>query len=905
VSSDPVRLETFLAAKLDPPGSPPDRIPRERLVELVCGSPGYRVALLRAPAGFGKSTLLLQCRERLADEGVATAWLSLDRADNDASRFLAGLEAAVAALEGGGGAQTLVPGKPRTASEIALAVFERLATQPTPFALFLDELEAIHEPGIIDLLREFIGHLPQGGRLVIGSRSLPDLHLGRLRARGQLLEVDASRLRFTIDETRAFLTGSRGLRLAFDELALLHGKTEGWAAGLWLASVALQRSETPSSFIERFSGTDQSVADYLAEDVLARQKPKVRDFLLRTSILRVLEAPLCNALLPGQDAETILAELETANVLLVPVGSEPRRYRYHALFARFLQAQLVREAPGELPRLHAAAARWYESVERPVPAIDHAIESGNAAHAIVLLERHARELLAQGRLRLLSRWFDALPRETLLAHPALQLAEIWALSFTRGAWDGMRLLEASGLESSEDESVLAHVRALRPLLLAMMDRYEEASELGRQSLAHLPTRDAFANDVLANVMATVVSVIGTRREARELIDSARRGQGVAASAFNRMYSETSDGILDLQEGRLRQATARFRMAVTANARGGYAYTNGNAWAGVPYALARYEANDLDQAAHLLQVYLPLARDVGLADLVIVGYMTMARIEFVRGDIDRVLQMLIEMEYLGNRRQLPRVVASAKLERARVLLLQGHREAAHDELDRAEAAASWPRIQALRFLANDLDYLALARLRWDAHAGNAAKAAEALASALAEAEQAARHRRALKLRLLLALALYRGGDREASFKALDLVLERACSEGFVRLLLDEGEVAGALVQAREVESRGPRPSSSDPILADFLQQLARDFGPLPSVAEAPGSQDVVPLPDPLTRKEIRVLQLLAEGYSNSAMAEKLFVSDSTVRTHLRNINAKLDATSRTQAVAIARRLGVIR
>jgi LuxR family maltose regulon positive regulatory protein len=254
-----------------------------------------------------------------------------------------------------------------------------------------------------------------------------------------------------------------------------------------------------------------------------------------------------------------------------------------------------------------------------------------------------------------------------------------------------------------------------------------------------------------------------------------------------------------------------------------------------------------------------------------------------------------------------VVASAKLERSRMLLLQGNGPASHDELLRADDPALWERARRQRLPAHDLDYLALARARWDIAFGDPRAALAVLDAEIHFARAAGSNRRALKLKVLRAMALQRAGDMAAAVEDIGEVLQTASQEGFVRLILDEGPAVGTLVHRYATamhEAPASRGGNSDPILADYLQRLLQLIGPMaaPADAEAPAGDA---MKEPLTRKEIRVLQLLAEGYSNNAMAEKLFVSDSTVRTHLRNINMKLDAKSRTQAVAIARKIGVIR
>lgn len=850
-----------------------------------------KVVLVRAPAGFGKTTAMLQAYENLRASEVATAWLTLDSADNDVPRFLSCLTEAVSQLQFD--ART-------TAASID--VIDVLAREGSAFTLFLDDFEVLKAPTVLGLIRQLVEHLPRGGQLVIGSRSLPDLGLGRLRAHGQLAEIDVGQLRFTLDEAAEYLRLRGFADLSLQTLAQLHVKTEGWIAALWLASLALDRHASASDYIERFSGSDRSIADYLAEDVLANQPADVREFLLHTSILRHLNAPLCQSLLPGMDCARLLDQIEASNIFLSPIDGEVRSYRYHSLFAEFLRAQLVREHPDQLSRLHLAACRWYESVGRPVPAIDHAIEGGDHRYALTLLSEHAQGFLEQGRMRLLARWFAALPVEALGSHPRLQVVSLWAQCFTQGPWEPMARLDSARYEASSDPVIQAHVNALRPLLLGMMDRYDDSYVAGQASLSRLPSALPFADCVLSNAMAHTVSVLGHRREAHDLLDTARSLQ--KGSVFNQMYAESTEGMVDLVQGRLRQATARLRIAVSSTTHSPTnSLTNGNAWAGVAYASVVYEVGDFDLAERLLTVYLPLARDVGLPDHMISSHKMSARILFHRGDIDGGARLLTELEHLGHHRQVPRVVASAKLERARMLLLQGNAQASRDELNRSGNDALWKRVSRQYLPAHDVDDLMIGELRWDIHFGNVKSAVARLEDAITVATQATRLHRSFKLRVLLSIALWRSDQREAGVRTLEQVLLQTSREGFVRLILDEGPAVANLVHDVNDKVRGVQPY--DPILIEYLQRLVGMLGPRPPAEEASGHDDLKGPVEPLKEKEMRVLKLLAEGYSNAAMAEKLIVSDSTVRSHLRNINMKLGAESRTHAVALARRFGLIR
>ncbi|NYT23118.1 helix-turn-helix transcriptional regulator [Alcaligenaceae bacterium] len=882
----------FSSAKLNPPAGNAMQIIRNALCMRVRDARHAKLVIIQAPAGFGKTTLLAQCRSALSANGVETGWLTLDQADNDLPRFFACLAAVVSRIVIGG----------KTYATLA-DVLQQLDGLESPFALFFDDFELIQEPGIIELFQDAIEHLPRNGQILIATRTMPPLRLGRLRAHGQLLEIGTRDMRFSLAETTAFFQQHRPDLLSSEQLSRLHTRTEGWITALYLATIALNRHSQPSDFIEHFSGSDHVIATYLAEDVLDHQSPEVRRFLLRTSIVRDLNLPLSQALNPNLDCQRILDDIAHSNLFLVPISEDEPVWRYHSLFADFLRARLAKELPGEIRELQLLASLWYESVHRIVPAIDHALEGQHLERAMELLAAHGMQFLQQGRMRLLSRWFSAIPDRVLSGSPYLQVMDIWSACFTVGPWEAMARLDRSQCRDSGDPRVCAHVSAQLPLMLAMQDRYEEALVVGRESLSRLPSNDPFADSVMSNAMANVMSVMGEYAEARRLLDHARRTLG--GSEFIRMYSETMEGILDLQAGRLRQAGARFRIAVDATPGGSYNGMHGNAWAGVLYTGTLYETGNLPMAEQLLNVYLPIARDVGLPDHMIESHLLRTRIAYLQGDIDFAFETLTELEYIGHQRQLPRVVASAKLERARILFLQQKADAAKAELDHADDPVLWKRVRALRLPGHDLDDIVIGRVRWHISYGDAAWATQKLREELEHALAAGRHRRALKLRVLLALAQQHGDNQDLTMTTMIEILRQCAAEGFARIVLDEGDAVAVLLQRIHNRASSSPALLSDPILSDYLRKLIDSTEPQPMDASNAGDAGGMPAPDQaLTPRELRVLELLSQGYSNSAIAAKLFLADSTVRTHLRNINQKLSANNRTHAVAIARQMALI-
>ena len=894
-------------AKLCRPQAPPFQIFRTSLSDQLCrgNETGARVSLVRAPAGFGKSTLMRQVYEQLSGQGVATAWMRLDMADNDSARLLHFLARALDQLSpdevehGGDG-----PGA------AAMELLDRIELLPVPFALFLDDLEVLQNSVALAFVRQLAERLPEGGRLILGSRTQPDIGLARLRARGQLQEVDANSLRFSAEETAQFLQRECGLEIDPSDISSLHQTTEGWAAALWLAYLALQQSRDPAGLVAGFSGSSALVADYLGEEVLASQPAELREFMLATSVLPQLSAELCDAVCGTNNSQEKLLALSRTRFLLEAMDEEGHWFRYHSMFAAFLQGQLQQRHPEKVTALHRAAAEAYLEQGRVVPAIEQALKSGDMDYALPLFAKHAERLLGDGRGLLLTRLMAMVPPGKLQQWPGLQVVHVWAIAFTRGAADAMAHLNDYEQQAAADSLVHLHGMALRPMLLSMLDRHDEAYRIASENLSRLPVTQTFPHAILRTSLAFVALVVGNYREAQDLLDEGRRLNVIDCTPFTHIYAQCVEGAIELLQGRLRQGTARFRLAAGVTERNGRPVTNGNAMAAVLLSEVWYESGHFADAERLLQVYVPLVQEQGVPDHLICGHRNLARILYARGDHDGAFQTITELEYFGYRNELPRLVASARLERSRIFLLEGDRQSARDELKRAQSAGDWEKFGHWSLFGSDLDSPGDAELRWKIHFADSDAAARTLKEQINRAEGAGRGRRALKLRLLHALALHRSGTEKAALRQLRDVLRIAASEHYVRLILDEGELAMQLLQ-RLASQQGVRFDREQ--LAREPQVLFRQL--VRELSQAAGNSDGSNMPTPaqthdgkpvekLTRKEFQVLSLLGEGLSNGAIGERMFVSENTVRTHLRNINAKLHAQSRTEAVAVARKLNLI-
>lgn len=890
----------ILIGKLSPPLESGFEIQRTQVCEQIFGRGSARLVLLRAPAGFGKTTVMLQLHKRFADSGVPRAWLTLDSADNDIARFLTGLRAVllplIPALEC---VDTLdISG----IDELAFTIINTVAAHPVPFVLFLDDFEHVQNPAVTALVRELIETLPRGAQLILGSRGVPQLGLGRMRTRGKLLEIDPAQLRFSESEVEGFLCTKRQLKLDRKDIRRLHRVTEGWPAALWLASITLENQENPSRVIQSFSGSNVAVVDYLVEDVLARQSDEVRMFLLRTSVLSQLNPSICDAVLGCSNSAQLLRQLELSHLFLVPLGNE-REFRYHGMFAQFLRTQLERQLPAEIPHLHRAAAEWYLQQGRPVPAIEHALATGDMAFALPLLHAHARDLLDQGRVRLLSRWLDPLVEANHLArYPSLRVVHAWAVCLAHGPQAAAPLLEQLEPLVAGDAELTAHCQAMRPLLLVLRDRIEEALPLTEALLAGQPSGVPVVRGFLQVVLANLAMIAGRYHEALRLVDAARSHQPIQYSSFNLALSEAAEGAVNLTQGRLRKAIAKLRLAVSAGLADPTRTTNGNAMAGVLLAEALYEADQCEQAERLLAVYVPLIRSVGIPDQLITAHIVLARIASEQGDHDRAMQLLAELEHIGHRDGLPRVVASARLERVRFLVVENRLDRARAELERCDDASLWARVSRLSLRANEVENYQVAVARWSIASGQALAVIDGLKQETDSADRAQRERRALTLRLLLAQAYYRLNERNKAMRVLAEAVHMAALEGYVRAFRDEGELVLAMIRKiREMPEGLCDGTGNDQTTIGFIDTLLRQ--PHTGLATEP-TVPVIPTSEILTRKEIQTLRLAAEGLSNEQIAQRMFVAETTVRTHLRNINVKLDTRNRMEAIAWARRAALI-
>jgi LuxR family transcriptional regulator, maltose regulon positive regulatory protein len=448
----------LMASKLVAPAPRAELITRADLLSLLQASLQVKLCLVEAPAGSGKTTLLAQWRAVAG--GGRVAWVSLDEGDNDPTRFWVYVVEALRTVEPGVGAAVLEALR-RPSADLFRAVLPGLLNElsriGSPLVLVLDDHHLIADPTCHQTLAFFLDHLPTTVHLVLATRVEPPLPVARLRARGELAELRVGDLQFTGEEALALLNGSMGLQLAADDVARLMERTEGWAAGLYLAGLSLRGRRDVSAFIAAFQGDNRHVADYLSAEVLERQPRKVREFLLRTSVLKRLCGPLCDAVLEVDGSAGLLVELERSNLFLVPLDNRREWYRYHHLFAQLLRLELASRDPGLLVTLHRRAAAWHRQAGNLDEAIGHASTAGDFTEAAALIAQHWLSYWRRGQRATVARWLDGLPEEAILANPPIAYVTAWIRGYSgatkRQTEDWLAAVERDGAEGSLPDGI--------------------------------------------------------------------------------------------------------------------------------------------------------------------------------------------------------------------------------------------------------------------------------------------------------------------------------------------------------------------------------------------------------------------------------------------------------------------
>jgi LuxR family maltose regulon positive regulatory protein len=878
---------------------------------------GYRLTLVSAPAGFGKTTLLSEWVHHMRSPST---WLSLDEGENDFTRFLTYVIASLRTIESeiGESARDLQSSPQPPHYEVVLtSLINNLAEIENRFIFVLDDYHVIESESIHQAVGFIMDHLPPQVHLVIATREDPPLPIARLRSRRQLTEISERDLQFSPADTVAYLNKVMQLNLTSEDAAALQERTEGWIAGIQMAAHSMQGRSDKTNFISTLSGTHRHILDFLVQEVLHRQPAHIQDFLLKTSILHHLSSPLCDALISStlevgryvmvnQTSQEILEELDRTNLFILPLDDDRRWYRYHRLFAELLYDRLEHEKSDLIPELHKRASDWYEENGLIAETVKHMIAARDFISAARLIAENATAMVYQGKLTTLVHWMEALPEGVKRAHPWLSLAHAWALTFS-GKLDMVAdlLREAeTGVETQTDlmesQRIYGFIDALRAYLIAWRGDMSHAIEFAREAMRYLPDEDQILRGFTATLLASVLRWKGDLKAAREAYEDAiaiNRETGekhvLVESLCDLAALQALEGHLGLSELTCREALAvaeqYLEIAGQRLPAHGYAYSHLSA--------VLRERNDLEGAKNYGLQGLELCERWGHAEFLVRVYLELARVYQAEGDLDSALENINEAVIIA-RDISDWYVSRANAWRARIQIAKGDLPQALQWLtDNQDLLSREIEYQNLdTHLTSTRIRIAQGRDILDEPSSKVAfeEALSQLDQIFQVSERSGSMVHSIEALILRAFAWEALNVDDEAMDCIKRALLLAEKSGFIRIFVDEGEMVGALL--RKAATQGIAVEYAGKLLAIMEQEVGEMVPHLGKITAS--------LVEPLSNREMEVLRLLSTHLTSTEIAAELGIAVSTVRSHTKNIYGKFDAHRRSDAVQKGKEYGYL-
>ncbi|MBN1122423.1 MAG: hypothetical protein JXJ17_15210 [Anaerolineae bacterium] len=884
-------MVTLLTTKMFIPSSPMDsRVERSALYRRLNDSSGRKLTLVSAPAGFGKSTLISSW---LAGRRDGAAWLSLDADDNDPGVFWQYVLTALQNIEpdfGLDAKQIISSPQLHNPQPVLVSMLNEISTNGFEFTLVLDDYHVIEAQEIHDSLSFFLEHLPPTIHVLILTRVDPPFSLGRLRANGNLTEIRAADLQFSLDETADFLGRVMHLSLTPEQISALEKRTEGWIVGLKLAALSLQRQPDSARFIDAFSGSHQYILEYLTEEVLHSLSADRRAFLLRTSILDSFCPSLCEAVTGDPDSLQIVADLLAENLFVIPLDQAGDWFRYHHLFTQLLQALLQRDFPAEIPDLHLRAADWYNDAGHLAQAAEHKFRSGDMQQAKTYVVDRWNDMLHRGGVTTVLKWAKRLPDDMAREDVNLALANCWARYLTGQSLamapyidyaesDFNRLVDEGLLAGKQRGFIESQVYMMRSAFAQSQGRFDESVAYAEHAVRVVPPEMGIAAGPAWNLLGAARASTG---DIDGGIDAYQTGIDIAYNARNFLSAFAAifwSTVYLIRQGRLTEAHDGCQIILDRALADGLSNFPAVGLLYVALALIALERNHLDEAQALVE------KSGGFSEALRYGRTIRARLYLALGEIETAKPVMEDVERIVLATGEPHASAEMHIEWAKMHIRLGHpdqvraRLAALSQLDATNLAHP-----LLRF---SFDWLSACVLWLD---GDLAPALDIVDAALRRASASNSDGERLRFLILRALILDAADRFAESRSALLEALRIGSSQGYMRTWIDAGEQIAPLLA--KVHRDGVDSPALLPYLDTLLDLCDATFDP----SAAPSSI--------LTDRELEIMQLIGEGCSNTQIAEGLVVSINTVKKHTSNIYSKLGVASRTQAIAKARELELI-
>jgi ATP/maltotriose-dependent transcriptional regulator MalT/DNA-binding response OmpR family regulator len=909
---------TLIESKLVPPQAPENLLGIPRLEERFGAACAHRVVSIVAPAGYGKTTTLAKLREYAESRKISACWLSLDNDDNNPIQFLQYIASTLQRAHPGSGLDLLTKTGPPSADVLLNALGNALQKMPGETALFLDDYHVIENEAVHRLMERLIMHSPARLRFFIASRAWLPLRLTKLRLAGAVYEFEAAELNLRLDEVAPFVFMLSGHTLTPPQIELMHRSTEGWPAGLQLASLALEGVEDVTSFLSDFSGRDKDISAYVSEIIFNQLPPRVAEFIGFTSLFERFSVELCQSIFSRHESIELLAQVKERNLFLIPLDREHQWYRYHHLFADYLRSRYLKRDPDEAKAIYHKASIWFEQHDLTREAIRYALAADNYVRAADLVAERAYSVVrSHGEHMLLLDWVGKLPPSYIEQRPNIRLAYAWALMCMRRYPEAQAQLESlerminSGMygnaSSAHDavDDLVRKTRMMRCVFYGLTGRAELATASCMEWLSKWGRSDASEVGTVQSIVGYAAYLSNDYKLARRSLASARRGFERFDSDYGFAWVETLSALTAFEEGAVSEAGDILAHAqkVTAGVLGHGSF--GGRMLAIVQAQVFYELNRLDEAEQLLDS-VSLSKAHGPAEILLAAYRTKARLLWLRGAPDKAGACLAEGITVADGARLRRLALALESERIHLYLRGGQteqaiRSASALNTDGAGLTGSGSSVHE----AADLG-LRILDVRLQIATGQQDQAHHLSSMLLAESRRQGRNLRTIQLLCLRATLQVARGNRDEALRSLYEALEIGASRGACRVFADEDRRVAELLREiaqRRVSFRGSGPGEG---ASEYLRNLVNaldnkanqeQHNPTAAVSSHLEIGD-------LSDREIQILKLVIRGLANRDVAAQLFLSEATIKWHLRNIYAKLNVSNRSSAIARAHELSLV-
>lgn len=917
MSNHPDFRSVYIRTKTRAPAPPAELIERPRLMAMLAEAAHSQLVVLQAPAGYGKTSLLQQWSAQLLAQKARVAWFTADLGDRDPEILLGYLVRALeeAGHQVGEDLHNLVTTESfYTWQVVATLLANGLVDIKSPLYLIIDDMQNLRDSEALECLRYLIEAAPPELHFVLSSREEPGIPLGRLRAVGKIFEVRTSDLRFASAETASYFATRGHAQLSGERLAALEHRSEGWIVGLKLLSMAMQWNQHEAISVGTISGEHREIADFFAEDVLARQPHEMQEFLLRTCILERLCPALCDSLPGVSGSRGLIDRCDASGLFLVALDQTRTWYRYHSLFADFLRRELNDRFPGLADELHVAASHWLEQAGFHIEAFEYALRGRNPIRAAEILDAQCDAMWSAGRQQVIQSLAERLPPHVQALYPRIMLALAWRLVACWKVDQAQQLIAVCrarlseikrGAEEDERTRNLRHRILHRESQIALhLYQLDEIERMSRQLLDEIGTSDGDPY-LKASVLVTLqyaqreqFQLTNTHR----LIEQAREAMQRTGFSHGLVFHSAHAGPTYLLAGRVQEATR----ILTGGLKIARDLTGHGSSLGAVVALhlaqVLYECNDIEACSQLMEEYFRPDEPVGVADQLVAGWITSSRLARLRGDFASALETLNEASDFAERHSIPRLRMVSAAEYVRVLLRMGRPDDAAQHAKRIGLARKLEQPAARGRLTTADSAQALA---WCRLAASQDKVSEALAVARrwrAHVTTAEATLAAIEWGVMVSELLVLSGDRKAAQRSLWQAVIQAAPARFSRVFLDEGEPIALLLE--RMVAGEPKPQDT----ADtFMRQLVADFGG--QRGEPVAKQEADPIEKSaivgrLSTRELEILVLAGSGMLNKRISEKLGLTEGTVKWYLQQVFDKLGVRDRARAAAKARQLGLI-